>query len=187
MDMRVNKSRKCNNCHERIIRSLRQKYNAYYSNEIYSGYNNRMAENSETPSYRSGLLQVMAYRILRTKLTETLEKYSLIVTEWAMLGILYESKSNGVHLADIAGTLHVEPPLITTMVAQLEKKELVDRRDDVRDRRAKFIYITQKGRELVPEVEKIMQETLSVLLRGISVEELKIYKKVLEAIVKNAS
>lgn len=145
-----------------------------------------MADAPTLPTYTSGLLWAKAYRILRGKVTETLEKYHLTMTEWALLGKLYDAKDEGVHLADVASALGVEPPLVTTMVSQLEKKGLVGRKEDVRDRRAKFISLTDESRSLVPKIEEAMQKTQTDLLKGLTTEDVATFMKVLESLVKNA-
>jgi MarR family transcriptional regulator for hemolysin len=145
-----------------------------------------MADAPTLPTYTSGLLWAKAYRILRGKVSETLEKYHLTMTEWALLGKLYDANTDGVHLADVATALGVEPPLVTTMVSQLEKKGLVGRKEDVRDRRAKFISLTDESRELVPRIEEAMQRTQSALLSGLTEQEITTFVRVLDVLVKNA-
>lgn len=145
-----------------------------------------MADSRDLPTYVSGLLWAKANRAFRLRIGSSLEKYSLTLTEWALLGRLYESKSNGVHLADLAAALSVEPPLVTTMVSGLEKKGLVLRKEDIRDRRAKFIYLTEKGRAIVPEIEENVQQAVQKLLSGLTSEQIVACQQVLSAIVKNA-
>lgn len=145
-----------------------------------------MADAPTLPTYTSGLLWAKAYRILRGKVTETLEKYHLTMTEWALLGKLYDANADGVHLADVASALGVEPPLVTTMVSQLEKKGLVGRKEDVRDRRAKFISLTDESRELVPRIEEAMLQTQANLLKGLTDQDITTFMKVLETLVKNS-
>lgn len=145
-----------------------------------------MADAPTLPTYTSGLLWAKAYRILRGKVTETLEKYHLTMTEWALLGKLYDADTDGVHLADVANALGVEPPLVTTMVSQLEKKGLVGRKEDVRDRRAKFISLTDESRELVPRIEEAMLQTQANLLKGLTDQDITTFMKVLETLVKNS-
>lgn len=145
-----------------------------------------MADAPTLPTYTSGLLWAKAYRIFRGKVSEALEKFHLTMTEWALLGKLYDAKEDGVHLADVATALGVEPPLVTTMVSQLEKKGLVGRKDDIRDRRAKFISLTDEGRQLVPRVEAAMQQTQAYLLKGLTEQDVATFTTVLETLVKSA-
>ena len=162
------------------------KYNPYYCFSYLKLYNDIMADAPTLPTYKSGLLWGTANRVFRIKVAEALAKFDLAMTEWALLGKLYESRPKGVHLADIASALSVEPPLITTMVSQLENKGFVVRKEDVRDRRAKFIHLTEKGSELVPRVEEAMQKTFDDILNNVSEAERISFLSVLQSIVKNA-
>lgn len=186
MNVRIDESWKDEVCHALMILPNDPKYNAAYCNVPYCLYNEIMADSTQLPTYKSGLLWAKTYRILRLKVSETLQKYQLTMTEWALLGKLFESRENGVHLADIANALGVEPPLVTTMVSQLEKKGLLGRKEDIRDRRAKYIYLTDEGKALVPQIEETMQATINGLMEGLTEEEIATFLKVLSVISKNA-
>lgn len=136
------------------------------------------------PTYTSGILQVKAYRILQAHVSEKLNLFQLNSTEWSILGLIFENK-NGIRHAEIAKILNVETPLVTMMVNGLEEKKLVERLNHPKDKRAKLLFLTPKGKNLIPEVESSLRETLSKILQGISPEELMTYRKVLETIVNN--
>src|SRR5688572_5058374 len=103
-------------------------------------------------AYSAGLLQGKAYRALNIHLNKTLFPYDLSVPEWKLIGQLFE---NGpMKLAAIAERLNVEPPLITNLIDQLEKKELVERISDKKDRRAKIIHATKKAQKIIPRVDQ---------------------------------
>lgn len=136
------------------------------------------------PSYKSGLLQVQAYRVLRSKVSQTLDKYDLTTTEWSLLGLIYDRR--GLWGSEIALALGVEPPMVTQLVEHLLKRDLVKTQVDSEDRRAKLILLTKKSRVLVPQVEQALTQTLSDILLGVVPEDLLAYQRVLETIVKNA-
>ncbi len=136
-------------------------------------------------TYKSGLLQAKAYRIMRGHLAKILSIYDLSIPEWTILGQVFEQ--DGVRLAEISEILSVEAPLVTTLADQLEKKGLVTRTDDPQDRRAKLLTLTQKGKEIVPQIESEAAARLKQLLGGITDEDLFAYNRVLEFIVKNLS
>jgi len=136
------------------------------------------------PTYTSGILQVKAHRILQGRVTQILSAFHLNPTEWSILGLIFESK-NGVRHAEIAKILNVETSLITMLVNGLVEKQLVERYGHPKDRRVKLLYLTQKARVLIPQVEKTLREALYSLLTGITKEDLDAYRRVLEAIVIN--
>lgn len=136
-------------------------------------------------TYKTGLLQAKSYRIMRAHLAKILSAYDLSIPEWTILGQVFEQE--GIRLAEISGILSVEAPLVTTLIDQLEQKGLVIRSDDPIDKRAKLITLTEKGKELVPTVEKDASERLMLLMDGISNDDLLAYNRVLEFIVKHLS
>ncbi len=139
-----------------------------------------------TPTYKAGILQVKAFRILQSKVSQTLSKFDLNPSEWSILGLISAS-TNGIRLAEVASALNVETPLITALVNNLEELKLVERFNHPSDKRAKLLYLTPKGKHLIPLVENSLKETLFKLLEGVTQEELNTYRKVLEVIVTNSN
>jgi MarR family transcriptional regulator for hemolysin len=135
-------------------------------------------------AYSAGLLQGKAYRALNAHLNKALYPYDLSIPEWKLIGQLFEHGS--MKLAELAERLTVEPPLITNLIDQLEKKELVERIQDKKDRRAKIINPTKKAENVIPEIDIKIKQSMNELLAGVSREDLKSYIKVLQTIVNNA-
>jgi MarR family transcriptional regulator for hemolysin len=137
------------------------------------------------PSYTSGLLQARAYRLLRSYVNKTLSEFHLTMAEWALVGQLYDQRA-GLRFADLATILEVEPPLVTKLVDGLETRKIVTRQEHPDDRRAKVICLTEAGVALVEKVEKIVTQAMRELLRNVSVDDLRIYLKVLAQIADAA-
>lgn len=136
------------------------------------------------PTYKSGILQVKAYRILQLHVSQTLEKFGINPTEWSILGLIY-TQTDGIRFSSIADILQVERPLITMLVNGLESKGLVERHAHPKDKRAKLLFLTKKGATLVPQIEQKLREVLYKLLAGVSQDDLEAYRRVLEAIIAN--
>lgn len=135
-------------------------------------------------AYNTGLLQGKAYSKLHSKLSATLLPFQVSVPEWKLLGQVYENEK--VKLSLLAELLSYDPPMITKLVKQLEKKSLLKRTPDQHDERAKVIVITATGKKVIehaePEVKKAMRE----VLKGITLPQLLTYLTVLAAIVRNS-
>lgn len=43
-------------------------------------------------TYNTGIIQAKAYRALRTAISSALKKYHLTMSEWALLGTIYDNK-----------------------------------------------------------------------------------------------
>lgn len=138
---------------------------------------------NQLQGYTTGLLQGKAYSRLHTHLTRALFPFNVSIPEWKLLGQLHENGK--VKLAILAGLLSYDPPMVTKLVKQLEKKGLVKREQDTIDERAKIITITSSGTKLIDDVEPEIKKVMRVILHGITREELITYLKVLTVIVNN--
>lgn len=137
------------------------------------------------PTYQSNLYQVKAARITRDKITPVLSRFQLSTTEWMIIGQIFEHK-DGIRLSELAGMLGVEAPLVTNVVDQLVGKTLVEKHPHPRDKRARLLFLSKKGQDLLPEVEGEMQKELQKIIKGVSSEEWESYLKVLQQIVENS-
>ncbi len=135
-------------------------------------------------AYSTGLLQGKAYRALNISLTKVLFPHDLSIPEWKLLGQLYDHGE--LRLADLSDRLNVEPPLVTSLIDRLEKKEFVNRIAHLHDKRAKIITITSKGKSILPQIEPEVKKAMGILLLGVTRDELLSYIKVLQTIVNNS-
>lgn len=71
------------------------------------------------------------------------------------------------------------------MVSNLEKKGFVRRTNDKQDWRALNIYLTERGKEVGDALIPISKEFNELISKGISYEELTIFKDVLTKIRNN--
>ncbi len=136
------------------------------------------------PTYVTGTVQMKAHRLLREHTYNVLNEYDLTPTYWSMLGIIAEAR-DGVRQADIAYTLHVKAPLITTMARQLQERDIVQSVQNQFDARAKLLAITPSGKKFVKTVEASLYQMLYKLLAGLTEHDLEAYYKVLQTIISN--
>jgi len=139
---------------------------------------------SQLNAYSVGLLQGRAYRALNIHLNRALFEYDLSIPEWKLIGILCEH--GPMRLAEIADRLSVEAPLVTNLIDNLEKKELIERKNDPNDRRAKIISPTKAVNKMIPLIDTKVKFAMSKLLAGSERIELMHYIKVLQLIVNNS-
>ena len=133
-------------------------------------------------SYRVGLLQARAYRILKQETTDILKQFEISTIEWAFVGLLYEKKV--MRMKDIADELGVEAPFVSAMASRLGKKHLlVEEKSE--DSRVKLISLSPTGMKFVPETEHIVRESIRHLIKGVTPRDLIGYLAVLEAIISN--
>ena len=105
--------------------------------------------------------------------------------QWSVLVYLFHCDGNSQH--EIAEQTFRDKVSITKIIDNLEKRELVYRTVDEKDRRVKRIFLTKKGKVLVPSLRKVAVGTLKEVFSGIKKEDLSSFKFVLSEIVKNVT
>ncbi len=138
----------------------------------------------DLPTYISGNVQTKAYRLLREHVYSVLSQYELTPTHWSMLGIIMQAR-DGVRQVEIAHSLHVKAPLVTIMVQQLQKRDIIQCVQNQFDGRAKLLAVTPAGKKYVKAIEIDLNKTLNKILAGLTETDLIAYHKVLTTIVAN--
>ena len=136
-------------------------------------------------TYRAGLLQAKAYRILKQRTTELLAPAGISTIEWAFLGLLIDNDS--LRARETAYELGVEPPFVTVMAAKLSKKGFVIITKDADDSRAKNISLSEVGRQFVTTTEIELRSGMRGVIAGANPGDLLGYLAILECIVENGS
>uniref|UniRef100_A0A7V4TWZ5 MarR family transcriptional regulator n=1 Tax=Candidatus Caldatribacterium saccharofermentans TaxID=1454753 RepID=A0A7V4TWZ5_9BACT len=102
-------------------------------------------------SLHDALLQVIRYHFIRYH--QLLGTIGLYRGQPPILGMLWEK--DGRTQKDIAEALGLRPPTVTIILRRMEKNGLVRRETDPEDLRAVRVYLTERGRNLQKEVERI--------------------------------
>lgn len=137
-----------------------------------------------TSTYAVGLVQAKAYRTLKQKTNAFLAPHELTASEWALLGLLFETPE-GHTLTDISIALGVKGPLVTRMVTALLSKKVVAITRSARDSRMKCLVLTTVGRNLVAHLEPLLKKESATWVHGASTRDLISYLRVLHVIVRN--
>jgi len=74
----------------------------------------------------------------------------LRVPEWRVLAGLYDQ--NGRMVTELARISLIEQSRLTHIIIQMEKREFVRRKSDLKDGRKVRVYLTEKGRELANQL-----------------------------------
>ena len=136
------------------------------------------------PSYISGTVFMKAYRTLRQRVAGTLASHELTPTMWSLLGVVLHSR-DGIRLSEVAHVLEVKAPLVTMLSHTLIERGYIKRLPHHIDKRAKLLVITPKGKTFMKTVENEINTALATLLEGVSENEMRAYKRVLDAIIEN--
>lgn len=115
------------------------------------------------------MLKNLFNRLKNKGINITREQFSLLVILW---------KNDGCPQQFLADETFRDKPGITRLIHHLEKLRIVRREVDPYDKRSNLIFLTNKGilieKSVMDEVEATIQEGL----KGIDLEEARIFKKV---------
>lgn len=84
-------------------------------------------------------------------------------------------------LRELAAKLGADPPYVTLIVDDLEKRKLVQRMPHPEDRRAKLVQLTRAGRAATARADAILDEPPAAL-RDLPAEDLEAMVRVLDSL-----
>ena len=114
----------------------------------------------------------------------SLAKLGVGSTEYECLLLI--RKNEGTTQSFLQEQLHVDKAAVARMITNLEKKGLVVRKRDERDRRANNIYSTEKAREVRADKQGAESMFYEWLLESYSDEELKPFLEILDDLYERA-
>ena len=77
------------------------------------------------------------------------------------------SKRDGLNQRELADELGIETPTIVRLLDGMEKQGFIERRVEATDRRAKQIHMTDRGRDIAGEIDKLACEIREQVLGGV--------------------
>lgn len=127
----------------------------------------------------------VAERILTTQLQKEFDEkgINLTVEQWKLLFYLWDK--DGENQRDLVVRAKKEKSTITRQLRDLEKKDLIERRSGIADKRNKLIFLTDKGAGLKKITLNIADKITRKAEDNINKEDLKVLKEVLSKIIDN--
>ena len=89
---------------------------------------------------------------------------------------------DGVRPGVIAEAVGIEPSSVVRLIDQLVASGLIERREDTLDRRAKLLFLTEKGRQKVAEIHAALIPLRRELLQGVRDSELDVCMQVFKTL-----
>lgn len=131
------------------------------------------AGQSRLNGVRLGFLIHDVSRMRRHAFDALMKPFGVTRAQWWVLAHL--SRDDGMMQTQLADTLDVGKASLGTVLERLEHNELIERRADPADRRARRVYLTRRARALIVEmleVEHRFNDTLLGDFSGPQVEAL---------------
>ena len=95
-------------------------------------------------------------------------------------------RNEGVSQARLAELIDVEPMTMVRLLDRMEADQLIERRADPADRRARRLYLLAKARPLLAEIWHLAELTRSEVFAGVTEADREAFMRVLEQLHANA-
>jgi MarR family transcriptional regulator, lower aerobic nicotinate degradation pathway regulator len=117
----------------------------------------------------AGQLFFRLWRVSHTRFAEALEPLGLTTALFALLNVL--ATREGAIQQELGAAMAIDPSTMVSLVDQLETAGLAKRRPRPRDRRAREVAITPKGRRVLERARRLAMQVQDEVLRGLSPAE----------------
>jgi DNA-binding MarR family transcriptional regulator len=97
------------------------------------------------------------------------------------------AEEDGLSMSQLAQTLAVQPPTVTKMVSRLAAQGYLERRASKGDGRQAHVFLTDRGRETIADVDKGWKRLEKEALAGIDDKDVKRLRKLLRQVERNLS
>jgi DNA-binding MarR family transcriptional regulator len=135
--------------------------------------------------FRFGFLVHDVSRMRRTLFDEVMRSRGVTRSQWSVLATLSRVGRDGMMQVDLSRHMDVGKVTIGGLIDRLEAAGLVDRRLDVNDRRARRVFITAKGFEVIAEMQKVGNKLNKSILAGVPTEHQRITEETLAQVKSN--
>ncbi|WP_242966892.1 MarR family transcriptional regulator [Desulfosporosinus sp. FKA] len=130
-----------------------------------------------------GQLTNQTNKLIMRYLNSKLELYDITLEQWIVL--LKLSQQDKITQKKLAENVDKDQPTLARILDILERKKLVERKPNEKDRRAFSVQMTEKGINLKKHVTPLLENLFATIVEGISDEEIETYKRVLLKINRN--
>lgn len=124
------------------------------------------------------------HRYRQNYLSKRLEPFNIGSGQYLFLLVL--SKNNGISQEGLSNYLKIDKATTAKAIKKLEEEGYVTRAVDTMDKRAYQVYLTQNGWELLPVIEKCINDWEKLVTVGFAENESQLLEGLLEKMAQNA-
>jgi DNA-binding MarR family transcriptional regulator len=128
----------------------------------------------------AGQLFFRIWRATHTRTAEALASIGLTPALFALLNVI--ATREGAIQQELGSALGIDRSTMVSLIDELESAGLASRRPSAKDRRAREIAITPKGRRLLKRARGLIAQAENEVLGGLNAEE----RRELEALLRRA-
>jgi len=116
---------------------------------------------------------------------ERLAAFGVTRVQW--IAMYYLLKYGVMSQKDLADRMDLKESTVARLVDRMESENLIERIKDASDRRVTNIELTESGRKRMEELLPEGQKMSDFFSKGITDEEIEVFKRVLDKFMKNIS
>jgi DNA-binding MarR family transcriptional regulator len=132
---------------------------------------------------RTDQLMAKLHRSLRRNYDRQLKIFGLTPCQFEVLMTLWSE--DGIVLGELRRRVSRDGPTITGVVDRMEKKMLVKRIRDPRDRRVVKVHLTSKGENLKGDLERTKKLIMEKITRSLSLKDMNALVSLMEKMMRN--
>ncbi|MFS1663495.1 MarR family winged helix-turn-helix transcriptional regulator [Streptococcus sp. zg-JUN1979] len=102
-----------------------------------------------------------------------------------VVSYLYHYQSKEIYIKDIESRLHISKSVASNLIRRMEKNGFITVVHSQKDKRYKRLVLTELGVQKAKELTHVHTVIHSQILQGISLDDLKVTKKVIRKIQEN--
>lgn len=124
-------------------------------------------------------------RMYRTLFDQKVKELGITRAQWSALAALSRHELEGTIQSDLARELEVGKVTIGGLIDRLEASGIVERRADAQDRRIRRVFVTQKGYDVIEQMQSIGQGITALIMKNIPLDQIHLAEDVLHEMKVN--
>ncbi|WP_291549296.1 MarR family transcriptional regulator [Bosea sp. (in: a-proteobacteria)] len=105
-------------------------------------------------------------RLMRNHVDQKAREHGTTRAQWGVLARL--RRQEGLNQAALAEQMDLQPISLARLLDRLQAQSLIERREDLSDRRAYRLYLTPEGRKLVNDLDTVRTQIADELLGDVT-------------------
>jgi MarR family transcriptional regulator, transcriptional regulator for hemolysin len=137
------------------------------------------------PYLRINFLVRDVARMYRTLFDQQVKELGITRAQWSALATLSRHEIEGTIQSDLARELEVGKVTIGGLIDRLEASGMVMRRSDAADRRIRRVFITQKGYDVIEQMQSIGHDLSTLIMKNVPLDQIPLAEDVLHEMKVN--
>lgn len=123
---------------------------------------------------------IVLHQLLHLSRYQAMKRMETLGLKPGQAGILFILNCEGeLSQRSLADKMGIRPPSMTVALRKLEERGYISKEQDAKDQRITRIRLSEKGKECIGALEKIMSDMEGILYQGITPEEMMLFRRLI--------